>query len=212
MTARQSVGCVHRDIMDKPGQLTNTLSANTTHSESLWWTSCSKSKTQSYPELQLTWISQTSCCGLSTLCDWLQAPLITAVGLGLSDDATRVAVADRLGSKACELDTGKAVDARGLHWLSYGTGQAILDNNVTVIWMTSRGERSSELRCQLEVRDGLWKLCTSVVWTETRAAIHWVTRTTDLLPCHIINVARTGRIKQLLLTKVSDGDRNVKSK
>jgi len=125
MTARQSVGCVHRDIMDKPGQLTKTLSANTTHPESLWWTSCSKSKTQSFPELQLTWISQTSCCGLSTLCDWLQAPLITAVGLGLSDEATRVAVADRLGSKACELDTcvwGKAVDARGLHWLSYGTG------------------------------------------------------------------------------------------
>ena len=53
--------------------------------------------------------------------DWLDAPPITAVGLRLSDEAVRVAVAHRLGSKACEPHTcvcGKAVDARGLHGLS----------------------------------------------------------------------------------------------
>jgi len=46
--------------------------------------------------------------------------LITAVGLRLSDEAIRVAVAHRLGSKSCEPHTcvcGKAEDARGLHGL-----------------------------------------------------------------------------------------------
>ena len=50
--------------------------------------------------------------------DWLHAPPITAVGLRLSDEAIRVAVAHRLGCKACEPHTcvcGKPVDARGLH-------------------------------------------------------------------------------------------------
>ena len=53
--------------------------------------------------------------------DGLHAPPITAVALRLSDEAIRVAVAHRLGSKACEPHTcvcGKAVDARGLHGLS----------------------------------------------------------------------------------------------
>jgi len=42
--ARRSVGGVYRDIMDRPGQLSKTPSANTTHPESLGWTSCSRSK------------------------------------------------------------------------------------------------------------------------------------------------------------------------
>ena len=53
--------------------------------------------------------------------NWLHAPPITAVGLRLSDEAIRVAVAHRLGSKACEPHTCvccKVVDARGLHGLS----------------------------------------------------------------------------------------------
>jgi len=53
--------------------------------------------------------------------DWLHTPPATAVGLRLSDEAIRVAVAHRLGSKASEPHTcacGKAVDARGLHGLS----------------------------------------------------------------------------------------------
>jgi len=52
--------------------------------------------------------------------DWLHAPPITTVGLRLSD-VIRVAVAHRLGCKACEPLTcvcGKPVDARGLHGLS----------------------------------------------------------------------------------------------
>jgi len=54
--------------------------------------------------------------------DWLHAPPITAVGLRLSDEAIRIAVAHRLGCKACEPHTcvcGKPVDARGLYGLSY---------------------------------------------------------------------------------------------
>jgi len=50
--------------------------------------------------------------------DWLAAPPITAVGLRLTDEEIRVAVAHRLPCKACEPHTcgcGKAVDARGLH-------------------------------------------------------------------------------------------------
>ena len=53
--------------------------------------------------------------------DWLHEPPITAVGLRLSDEAVRVAVAHRLGCKACVPHTcvcGKPVDARGLHGLS----------------------------------------------------------------------------------------------
>ena len=37
--------------------------------------------------------------------DWLHAPPITAVGLRLSDEAVRIAVAHRLGCKACEPHT-----------------------------------------------------------------------------------------------------------
>jgi len=37
--------------------------------------------------------------------DWLHAPPITAVGLRLSDEAIRMAVAHRLGCKACEPHT-----------------------------------------------------------------------------------------------------------
>lgn len=53
--------------------------------------------------------------------DWLNAPPITAVGLRLDDEATRVAVAQRLGCRTCMPHTcpcGKLVDARGLHGLS----------------------------------------------------------------------------------------------
>ena len=52
--------------------------------------------------------------------DWLHAPPIASVGLRLSDEAVRVAVAHRLGCKACEPHTCpccKAVNARGLHGL-----------------------------------------------------------------------------------------------
>jgi len=51
--------------------------------------------------------------------DWLHAP--PAVGLRLSDETVRIAVAHRLGCKACESHScvcGKAVDGRGLHGLS----------------------------------------------------------------------------------------------
>ena len=46
--------------------------------------------------------------------DWLHAPPITAVGLRLSDEAIRVAVAHRLGSKACEPHT--CMVRQWMHW------------------------------------------------------------------------------------------------
>ena len=53
--------------------------------------------------------------------DKLIAPPITSVGLRLLDEEIRIAVAHRLGCRACEPHTcvcGKAVDARGLHGLA----------------------------------------------------------------------------------------------
>jgi len=57
--------------------------------------------------------------------NWLHAPPIASVGLRWSDEAVRVAVAHRLGYKACEPHTcvcvcvcGKAVSARGLDGLA----------------------------------------------------------------------------------------------
>lgn len=53
--------------------------------------------------------------------DWLHAPPITAIGLRLSNEDIRVAVAYRLGAIACqphECKCGARVDARGLHGLS----------------------------------------------------------------------------------------------
>jgi len=49
--------------------------------------------------------------------DWLHAPQITAVGLRLSDEAVRVAVAHRLGSKACEPQT--CVCGSGCTWAAW---------------------------------------------------------------------------------------------
>jgi len=53
--------------------------------------------------------------------DWLPAAPIASVCLKLSDEAVRVAVAHRLGCRACEPHTfacAKNVDARGLHGLA----------------------------------------------------------------------------------------------
>jgi len=49
--------------------------------------------------------------------DWLSAPPIASVSVHLSDEEVRIAVAHRLGCKACEphnCGCGKPVDARGL--------------------------------------------------------------------------------------------------
>ena len=53
--------------------------------------------------------------------DWLNALPLTAIGLRLSDEDIRVAVAYRLGAIACQphiCECGSLVDARGLHGLS----------------------------------------------------------------------------------------------
>ena len=53
--------------------------------------------------------------------DWLHTPPITAIGLRLSNEEIRLAVAHRLGAVACQphdCRCGSKVDARGLHGLS----------------------------------------------------------------------------------------------
>lgn len=53
--------------------------------------------------------------------DWLHAPPITAIGLRLSNEDVRIAVAYRLGATTCQphdCRCGAKVDARGLHGLS----------------------------------------------------------------------------------------------
>ena len=73
--------------------------------------------------------------------DWLAAPPITSVGRRLSDEEIRIAVACRLGCRACEPHTcvcGKAVDAQGLHGLA--CREVHRDSNATVISTTSSGE------------------------------------------------------------------------
>ena len=66
--------------------------------------------------------------------NWLQAASIASVGLKLSDEAVRVAVAHRLGCRACEPHTcarGKNIDAHGLHGLVCRTVAGVHpDNNV----------------------------------------------------------------------------------
>ena len=55
----------------------------------------------------------------------------------------RIAVAHRLGCRACETHTcvcGKAVDARGLHGLACTAGEVHRDSNATVISTKSSGE------------------------------------------------------------------------
>jgi len=54
----------------------------------------------------------------------------TAVGLRLSDNANRVAVAHRLGSKACEPQVRQWMH---VGCMDYSAAEALPDNNVTVI-------------------------------------------------------------------------------
>ena len=71
------------------------------------------------------------------------------------------------------------------------------DQIMKTMWSTGRHQQSwtgdltgapggSRRRYISERRD-------SVQWTRMRAAIHWITHTTDFLPCHITTVTRTGR-------------------
>ena len=70
------------------------------------------------------------------ICIWnrsIGAAPIVSVGLRLSDEATRIAVAHRLGCRACEPHIcvcGKTVDARGLH--VYLAAEVLPDNSDTV--------------------------------------------------------------------------------
>ena len=72
--------------------------------------------------------------------DWLHALPIAACGLHLDDEATRVAVGFRLGSRLCEPHScpcGAVVDAKGIHSLSCrkSAGRAIRHHNLNdIIW------------------------------------------------------------------------------
>ena len=109
--------------MDTPGQLSKTRAQHTEHIQKAWdgpvaahHRNLILSRVPSGVDKARLLAAASPHSG-----DWLRAPPITAVGLRLSDEAIRVAVAHRLGCKACEPHTcacGKSVDARGLRGLS----------------------------------------------------------------------------------------------
>jgi len=108
---------------ETPVQLTKILSANTTHLKAwdrpvaIYQKNLILSRAPSDVDKARLLAAASPHSG-----DWLHAPPITAVGLRLSDEAIRVAVARRLGTKAYEPRTclcGMAVDARGLYGLSF---------------------------------------------------------------------------------------------
>ena len=70
--------------------------------------------------------------------DWLAAPPITSVGLRLSDEEIRIAVAHRLGCRACEPHAAKQL----MHGacMAWPAGEVHRDSNATVISTTSYGE------------------------------------------------------------------------
>ena len=82
--------------------------------------------------------------------DWLHAPPLTAVELRLSDEAIRIAVGFRLGSRTCQPHScvcGAMVDAKGLHGLSckISASRQIRHTQMNyIIW-------SSEVRQEIEV-------------------------------------------------------------
>ena len=85
--------------------------------------------------------------------DWLHAPPIASVGLRLSDEAVRVAVAHRLGSKACEPHTcvcvcvaKQSVHEDSMAWL---VAEVLQDISVTASSMISYGGLSREHQFQL---------------------------------------------------------------
>jgi len=82
--------------------------------------------------------------------DWLHAPPIASVGLRLSDEAVRVAVAHRLGCKACEPRTcvcGKAA-VHGVS-MAWHVAEVAQDNSLTANSTTSYGGHSREHKFQL---------------------------------------------------------------
>jgi len=80
--------------------------------------------------------------------DWLHAPPIASVGLRLSDEAVRVAVAHRLGCKACVPHTcvSVCVVKQSVHEVSmaWHVAEAVRDISGTVNAMTSYGGPSKE--------------------------------------------------------------------
>ena len=122
MHARRSVGGVYGDIIDRHGQPPKP-SHQTQHIQKAWDGPVAANQKNLILSRAPSDVDKARLLAAASTHsgDWLHAPPITAVGLRLSDEAVRVAVAHRLGSKACEPHTcvcGKAVDARGLHGLS----------------------------------------------------------------------------------------------
>jgi len=82
--------------------------------------------------------------------DWLHAPPIASVGLRLSDEAVRVAVAHRLGCKACEPHT-VCVVKQSVHEVStaWHVAEVVQDISATANSTTSYGGLSKEQEYQL---------------------------------------------------------------
>jgi len=136
LDARRSVGGVYGDIVDRPGQLTKP-SQQTQHIQKAWDGPVAANEKNLILPRATSYVDKDRLLAAAYphSGDWLHAPPITAVGQRLSDEATRVAVAHRLGSKACEPHTCVCGKGSGCTWgcMDYPGAEALPDNNVTVI-------------------------------------------------------------------------------
>ena len=130
---------------------------------------------------------------------WLSAPPITAVGLRMSDEEVRIAVAHRLGCKACEphkCKCGKLVDARGLHGLACRKSSPRQQRHGhlnDIIWRAVKRAKIPALKepVGLMKQDGKRPDgCTIIPWSRGKPMAWDVTVPDTYAAAHLVNTAR----------------------
>ena len=130
--------------------------------------------------------------------DWLAAPPITSVWLRLSDEEIRIAVAHRLGCRACEPHTcvcGKAVDGRGLHGLACkrSAPRQQHHSHLNIIWRAMKRAQIPAVKepVGLMRQDGKRPDGTTILpWSRDRPLAWDVTVPDTYADAHVVNTAR----------------------
>jgi len=139
--------------------------------------------------------------------DWLYiaAPPITSVGLRLSDEEIRIAVAHRLGRRACEPHTcvcGKAIDARGLHGLACRRSaprQQRHSHLNDIIWRSMKRAQIPAVKEPVDLmrQDGNRPDGTTILpWSRGRPLAWDVTVPDTYADAHVVNTAAEKREQQ----------------